>query len=46
MKGRSFLIRFDDDLILGFEREEDARWVMEVLRSTDLVSHFILPRPH
>lgn len=31
MKGRAFLIRFADDFVLGFEVEEDARRVMEVL---------------
>lgn len=31
MKGRSFLIRFADDFIVGFELEEDARRVMDVL---------------
>ncbi len=31
MKGRCFLIRFADDFIMGFELEEDARRVMEVL---------------
>ena len=31
LKGRCFLIRFADDAILGFEYEEDARRVMEVL---------------
>jgi RNA-directed DNA polymerase len=31
MKGRCFLCRFADDFIIGFEREEDARRVMEVL---------------
>jgi group II intron reverse transcriptase/maturase len=31
MKGRSFLIRFADDFVLGFEREDDARRVMAVL---------------
>jgi len=31
LKGRSFLIRFADDFIIGCEREEDARKVMEVL---------------
>ena len=31
MKGRCFLIRFADDFIIGFELEEDARRVMEVL---------------
>lgn len=31
MKGRSFLIRFADDFVIGFELEEDARRVMEVL---------------
>ena len=31
MKGRSFLIRFADDFIIGFELEEDARRVMDVL---------------
>ena len=29
--GRAFLIRFADDFVMGFEREEDARRVMEVL---------------
>jgi hypothetical protein len=31
MKGRCFLLRFADDFIVGFELEEDARRVMEVL---------------
>jgi hypothetical protein len=31
MKGRCFLIRFADDFIIGFELEEDARRVMDVL---------------
>jgi group II intron reverse transcriptase/maturase len=31
LKGRCFLIRFADDFIIGFELEEDARRVMEVL---------------
>jgi RNA-directed DNA polymerase len=31
MKGRAFLIRFADDFVLGFEVEEDARRVREVL---------------
>jgi group II intron reverse transcriptase/maturase len=31
MKGRCFLVRFADDGVLGFECEEDARRVMEVL---------------
>jgi len=31
MKGRCFLIRFADDFIVGFEMEEDARRVMDVL---------------
>lgn len=31
MKGRSFLIRWADDFIMGFELEGDARRVMEVL---------------
>lgn len=31
MKGRSFLVRFADDFVMGFEREEDARRVLEVL---------------
>ena len=31
MKGRVFLIRFADDFIIGCEREEDARRIMEVL---------------
>jgi len=31
MKGRCFLVRFADDFVIGFELEEDARKVMEVL---------------
>jgi len=31
LKGRSFLIRFADDLVMGFSHEEDARRVMDVL---------------
>lgn len=31
LKGRTFLIRYADDFVMGFEREEDARRVMEVL---------------
>ncbi|MEE9145973.1 MAG: reverse transcriptase domain-containing protein, partial [Candidatus Tectomicrobia bacterium] len=31
MKGRSFLIRFADDFIIGFAQEADARRVMGVL---------------
>jgi RNA-directed DNA polymerase len=31
LKGQSFLIRFADDFVMGFTREEDARRVMEVL---------------
>lgn len=31
MKGRSILIRFADDFIMGFELEADARRVMDVL---------------
>ena len=31
LKGHSFLIRFADDFVMGFTREEDARRVMEVL---------------
>lgn len=31
LKGRSFLIRFADDFIIGFELEDDARRVMDVL---------------
>jgi hypothetical protein len=31
MKGRCFLIRFADDFVIGFELEEDAHRVMEVL---------------
>jgi RNA-directed DNA polymerase len=31
LKGRCFLIRFADDAVLGFEYEEDARRVREVL---------------
>lgn len=31
LKGRSWLIRYADDFVMGFEREEDARRVWEVL---------------
>lgn len=31
MKGRCFLIRYADDFVIGFEREDDARRVAEVL---------------
>ncbi|HKS96217.1 MAG TPA: group II intron reverse transcriptase/maturase [Terriglobia bacterium] len=31
LTGRAFLIRYADDFVIGFEREEDARRVMEVL---------------
>ncbi len=31
LKGKSFLIRFADDFIIGFEHEADARRVLEVL---------------
>jgi RNA-directed DNA polymerase len=31
LKGRSFLVRYADDFVMGFEHEEDARRVMEVL---------------
>ena len=31
MKGRCFMVRFADDFVIGCEREEDARRIMEVL---------------
>ena len=31
LKGRAFLIRYADDFVMGFAREEDARRVLEVL---------------
>ena len=31
LKGRSFMIRYADDAVMGFEHEEDARRVMEAL---------------
>jgi len=31
LKGRSFIVRYADDFVLGFEREKDAKRVMEVL---------------
>ncbi len=31
LRGRAFMVRFADDVILGFEREEDAKAVLEVL---------------
>src|SRR5580765_8502486 len=30
-KGRAFLIRYADDFVIGFAREEDARRVLDVL---------------
>jgi RNA-directed DNA polymerase len=31
MRGRAFLVRYADDFVMGFSREEDARRVLEVL---------------
>src|ERR1700734_3483132 len=31
VKGRSYLIRYADDFVMGFSHEEDARRVMDVL---------------
>jgi len=31
LKGRAFMVRFADDAVLGFEREQDARAILEVL---------------
>jgi group II intron reverse transcriptase/maturase len=31
LKGRAFLVRYADDFVMGFEREDDARRVMDVL---------------
>jgi hypothetical protein len=31
LRGRAFLVRYADDFVIGFEREDDARRVMEVL---------------
>jgi len=31
LRGRAFLVRYADDFIIGFSREEDAKRVMEVL---------------
>ncbi len=31
LRGRAFLIRYADDFVLGFSREDDARRVMDVL---------------
>jgi group II intron reverse transcriptase/maturase len=31
LKGRGFMVRYADDFIMGFEREEDARRVLDVL---------------
>jgi Reverse transcriptase (RNA-dependent DNA polymerase) len=30
-KGRSFLLRYADDFVMGFSHEEDVRWVLAVL---------------
>lgn len=32
LKGQSFLVRYADDFVMGFEREEDGARVMEVLK--------------
>jgi group II intron reverse transcriptase/maturase len=32
LAGRAFLVRYADDFVIGFAREEDARRVLEVLR--------------
>jgi RNA-directed DNA polymerase len=31
LKGQAFLIRYADDFVIGVAREDDARWIMEVL---------------
>jgi group II intron reverse transcriptase/maturase len=31
LRGRAFLVRYADDFVIGFKREDDARRVMEVL---------------
>jgi group II intron reverse transcriptase/maturase len=31
LRGRTYLIRYADDFVIGFEREDDARRVMEVI---------------
>ena len=31
MRGRAFMVRFADDAVLGFERDDDARRVLDVL---------------
>ncbi|WXG55687.1 MAG: reverse transcriptase domain-containing protein [Candidatus Sedimenticola sp. (ex Thyasira tokunagai)] len=31
MRGHCFIVRFADDFVIGFQYEEDARQVMEVL---------------
>jgi RNA-directed DNA polymerase len=31
LKGRAFMIRYADDFVVGFEREDDARRVLDVL---------------
>ena len=33
LKGRCFIIRFADDFIIGCELEQDARWVIDALKS-------------
>jgi len=38
MKGRTFLLRFADDFVIGCEREENARRIMAVLQKR--VAHF------
>ncbi len=31
MRGQCFIVRFADDFVIGFQREDDARRVMEIL---------------
>jgi group II intron reverse transcriptase/maturase len=32
LKGKSFLVRFADDFVIGCELEEEAKWIMDVLK--------------
>ncbi|MGA1870921.1 MAG: hypothetical protein ACMUJM_20485 [bacterium] len=31
LKGRAFIVRFADDMVMGFEMQEDAERVMQIL---------------
>ena len=38
LKGRAFVVRYADDFVIGFTREDNARRVWDVLREGDSAS--------